>query len=177
MENIAGGPPQVQISHCGAALALAASQSQSGPAPSLHAEAALLLIPFQSTTIIPSHPISIQHFTLQNHNLARHLPRLMILFATRNKPPIFAPLPTPNLPILHSSPWTGRGSVRGGHHLDYRCPRNRFFRRQSKPHRARARQVHVNAIGLATLCLPSDHTSRPKPAVPDGCDLDVNLTV
>lgn len=38
--------------------------------------------------------------------------------------------------------------------------------------------VQVTAIGLATLCLPSDHTSRPNPAVPDGCDLAaVKLTV
>nr|CAB3494012.1 unnamed protein product [Digitaria exilis] len=33
--------------------------------------------------------------------------------------------------------------------------------------------VHVNAIGLATVCLPSDHTSRPNADVPDGCDLDL----
>ena len=44
-------------------------------------------------------------------------------------------------------------------------------------HHPSVHQVHVNAIGLATLCFPSDHTSRPKPVVPDGCDFDVNLTV
>ena len=37
--------------------------------------------------------------------------------------------------------------------------------------------VPLNAIGLATQCFLSDHRSRLKPVVPDGCDLDVNLTV
>jgi len=37
-------------------------------------------------------------------------------------------------------------------------------------------QVHLNAIG-ATLCFLSDHRNRTKPVVPDGCDLDVTLTV
>ncbi|KAL0915819.1 hypothetical protein M5K25_013278 [Dendrobium thyrsiflorum] len=37
--------------------------------------------------------------------------------------------------------------------------------------------VQEKAIGLATVCFPSDHNNLPNPEEPDGCDGAVNLTV